>query len=1253
MEEKAAEIQASINLETGPLMKLGLFKLDDGHRLLIVLHHMVIDGVSWRILLEDIETLYHSYKKGKQTELPLKTDSFKLWSQKLTQYADSRKSLEEKNYWVGLEAQAAEIPRIPKDFESEDNRVEETGNITVQLSEEQTGQLLTRVNEPFGTEINDILLTVLGQALKRTWGLDKVLLALEGHGREEIIENIDISRTVGWFTTLYPVILEMPKENELAESIKAVKENLHRVPKKGIGYGILKYLTTGENRNDMQFTLEPRISFNYLGQVEDGGELKTFTIAPESAGRTKSPGAQRDYELGISAITANKQLNVTVSYGKKQFKSITIETLAGHYKKGLEEIITYCTGRKERELTPVDLTYKELTLEQFEQLNKEYGNKIEDIYPLAPMQKGLLFQHLYDQTAAAYFEQISFHMHEELEIPLMKESLNRLLERYEILRAVFLHDKGENLLQAILKDRKCDFSYEDISGRDEKEEYLQRFKEKDKKRNFQLAKDVMIRLNITRLKKSEYRFTWSFHHILMDGWCLGILIKDYLEIYRSLKENRRPRLPEVKPYRGYIQWVERRDKEESKAFWKKYLDGYDEQAGVPAARKSGHREEGNGVVTMVLDAEKTRALNNLAAGNQVTLNTLINSTWGIILGKYNDRRDVTFGAVVSGRPTQIQGIETMVGLFINTIPVRVKYDVETKFNQLLRDIQQKALDSEPFHYYPLAEIQAESHLKQNLMDHITVFENYPVVEQKETKLTDLEVFEQTNYRFNIVVGAKEQLSIKLQYDKRTYDSDIVGRITGHFRRVFQQVLENEETNICHITLLTEEEREQLLYDFNDTALDYPKGKTLHEIFGEQVERTPDRISVVSQDPENGQTLQMSYRELENKSNRLARYLQDKGVATGMIIALMAQRSTDMVIGLLGILKTGAAYLPIEPGNPGERVRYMLADSNAAYMLSAGIKTEIMAKIAGIGNKEVRTEVIDISEELNQSTAVVQLPEEVEKEEGSPCYIIYTSGTTGRPKGVSVRHSGFVNLITFYHREYGQGPGDRMSQVASPGFDAMAFEVWPCLLQGANLHIAGNEVRIDPTLLQQWLITNGINITFQSTAIGQQLVEMEWPENSGALRTLLVAGDRLGKYPAGPLPFRFYNLYGPTEDTVWTTYTEVKEKSEGDHEGNPSIGKPIGNHRVYILSTEKALQPVGAAGEICIAGEGLAAGYLNNPELTAERFVDSNDIFSPNKQYPMTDSSLYLTGDIGRWQPDGRLEFLGRTDTQVKIRGYRI
>ncbi|MCP5105000.1 MAG: amino acid adenylation domain-containing protein [bacterium] len=1056
IEQESDRLQTSINLEKGPLMKLGLFHLDRGDRLLIVIHHLVIDGVSWRILFEDFESLYLQYRAGEPLSLPLKTDSFKLWADELTRYADSRELLKEKDFWAAMEDQVVEP--IKKDFDEEKNYIKDTGSLSFSLTWEETERLLTKVNKAFGTQVNEILLTALGLGIEKTLGIKKPAVTLESHGREEIIKNVDIKRTVGWFTTVYPVLLDFSYGDDqihLAHRIKETKETLRRVPNKGFNYGILKYLTAQKHKKDIRFKLNPQISFNYLGQFDTDTQKKSFISTNEPVGKMQDPDGLRQHLLEVTGIISGKQLSMSIIYNKKQFKTETMEALLNAYQTTLQQVISYCESRQKREWTPTDFTYRGLSIRTVDQLQKQYA--LEEIYALSPMQEGMLFHALYEEDTSMYFEQASFRLHGDLEETLLKKSLDQLLKRHDVLRTAIIYEGLDRPVQLVIKDRQAGFLYKDIRDPRHREEqnkdaYIEAFKQSDRQRSFLLAEDVLIRLAVLRTDEYQYQFVWSFHHVLMDGWCTTILVSEYFEIYKSLLENRAHHLPEIVPYRRFIQWLDTQDREVSRQFWTRYLAGYDEPAALPALekfKKDGRRYHSQ-TYDFQLDKKTTNALNRLASVNQVTLNTLMQTVWGIIAAKYNRTDDAVFGAVVSGRPSEITGVETMVGLFINTVPVRINSRRHSLFNSLLAHVQEKALESEPHHYFPLAEIQALSPVKQNLLDHIVIFENYPISEQindmldehetpnrpGEFKISHTTVFEKTNYDFNIIVVPREKILIKFEYNDNAYEIQSIERIAGYMKQVFETVIENPGISIHDIEILTEAEKKRLLIDFNCTRTQYPEDKTIHQLFEQQAQKTPERIAVM----EPGQ---LSYGELNRKAHRLAHALEENGVKPGSIVSLSAERSMEIIVAIMGMLKAGAAYLPIDPEYPEKRKQYILSDSGTSLLI-----TQTPGQTKTLENGSWKGRVIPLADLLSASEPV-PASIDIEVRPADPVYVIYTSGSTGKPKGVMIRHRGLVNYICWAAQQYIEPyePPVNFPLYSSLSFDLTVTSIFTPLITG--------------------------------------------------------------------------------------------------------------------------------------------------------------------------------------------------------------
>jgi amino acid adenylation domain-containing protein len=652
-------------------------------------------------------------------------------------------------------------------------------------------------------------------------------------------------------------------------------------------------------------------------------------------------------------------------------------------------------------------------------------------------------------------------------------------------------------------------------------------------------------------------------------------------------------------------------------YWLKKFSGELLRSNFPYDRKKSQNIRRMESVEFKFTDDIAVKLMKLMNKSDVRLHMVLTAALVVLMSKYTGNQDV-----VIGTPVLKQDIEAN---FINTVlALRCQIDEDhMTFKELLLQVRQTMVEANENQNYPIDQlpIQLGIPLSQNedfpLFDIVILLENI----QDKSYIQHIN----TNMIFSFL-RTGEAVAGVLEYNSFLYEEATIDKIIFNFIHLVEEVLCDSTLEIPVILMLAGEERKQLLFDFNNTASGYPKDKTIHELFEDQVEKTPGNTAIVDSDG----IRFISYKELNEKANQLAHLLISSGLKVDEIVGVLLERSIDMVIAMLGILKAGGAYLPIDTYYPENRIRYMLADSNANMLIG---KREIIRNIAD-------EKIIDPADEALRQCGTHN-PGRISRSE-SLLYVIYTSGSTGKPKGVLVAHKGFVNLVQFHKQLFGQDHRSHMSQVANPSFDAMAFEVWPCLVYGAALYIAGNEVRVDAARLIEWFINNEIAISYQPTVMALQFLKAEWPKENISLESLIAAGDSLTLRPAPGHPFQLYNLYGPTEDTVWTTWTRVQDSTASSN--MPDIGKPIANHRIYIVGSNLEPQPIGVPGEICIGGDGLAWGYLNQPQLAHERFVMNP--FVPGKR-------MYRTGDQGRWLPDGDIDILGRMDQQVKIRGFRI
>ncbi|HYE54783.1 MAG TPA: condensation domain-containing protein, partial [Chitinophagaceae bacterium] len=1104
MESLADQLQSGIDLANGPLMKLGLFHQQDGSRLLIVVHHLVIDAVSWRILFEDIETLYRQVQQNMALSLPAKTLSFQSWA------AGAR----------GIDAaMMTDVPAIKRDYEDGDNLVGENVIATFTLSEENTSRLLKEAHAAFSTQMNDILLAALLLSIKKQFGLNQLLVDLEGHGRDE-----SVSRTIGWFTVISPVLLEYAEE--LPNTLRHVKETLRKIPANRFGIS------------------GARIKFNYLGQFDADIDSNSFAIATDPKGYEVSPRNSREYDWDLIGMVKEGQLQMQLPYSPKQYRKETIDAFMTAYRQSLLELIAFCCAQEQKVLSPSDLSYKELSIQQLDALQQRW--RIEDVYPLSPMQEGMLFHSLIDTGQGHYFEQKILTLKGRPDPGLMQESLEQLVQRYAVLRTAFVYKGYERPLQVVLAERKPTFHFYDLRSACAAKgsmQVIEQYRQEDRAKAFDLCNDPLVRVMILQTGEEEFELIWSHHHILMDGWCMGIIFRDLIDIYKKKKNSLPLALPPVKPYSNYIEWLESRDRNASVQYWKEQLQGYETAAGFPRKEivqvERSHKPQ---CAERLIDAEKASLIYQVATDAGVTINTILQAAWGILLAKYNNTNDVVFGSVVSGRPAEIPGVENMVGLFINTIPVRITAEPEHRVAQLLGRVQEQSINSAPHHYHSLTEIQSLSALGRELLDHIMVFENYPISHElkhaasaqanDDIAVTDVRVHEQTNYDLVLVIIPGSQIQLKIDYNAAVYSEERIGEILQCFDNIIEQVIRNPQACIQDLETIPIAERDQLLQQLDNTTVSYPFNTTVTALFEAQVKRTPHRVAVQFENDI------ITYDALDKRSNKLAMLLRDHGVKPDQVVGLLMDRSMDTVVAMLAILKAGGAYLPIDIDYPRERIEYLIHDSKTKILLtSKRIDRGIQCKALTLYIEDAPNVAGDIPELEN-----VNKPSDL-------CYIIYTSGTTGNPKGVMVEHRNVVRLFFNDRFQFRFDENDVWTMFHSPCFDFSVWEMYGALLFGGKVIVIPKMMARDTRTYFSLLHREGVTVLNQTPSAFYNLAQEALQQQSPplALRCVIFGGEALSPrklkswrqhYPHVQL----VNMFGITETTVHVTYKEI-----GDHE----------------------------------------------------------------------------------------------------------
>ncbi|MGW1198622.1 amino acid adenylation domain-containing protein [Streptomyces sp. NPDC002536] len=1234
--EAASAAQRALNLTRGTLVKGVFLRLGAGRppRLFLAVHHLVMDGVSWRVVLEDLATAYGQLAEGRPADLGAKTSSYQLWAERLSDHVRNGGLDDELAYWQGVDG-TREIPvdgTAPNTFGSAEVA-------SVRLGREETEALLQKVPAAYRTQINDVLLAALGRVLG-DWAGHPATIALEGHGREELFEDVDLSRTVGWFTTIYPVTLDVP-EGEWGAALKSVKESLRAVPGRGLGYGALRHLSAPDGAGRVLGGQEqPRISFNYLGQW-DGTTSRDGLVRGrlDGLGSDQAPGQDRPHLIDIVAAVSEGELRIEWIHSPGNHTTATVERLAGQLLDALREIVAHCLSEGSGGATPSDFPLAGLDQAGVDRVVGD-GRGVEDVYPLTPMQSGMLFHSLAEPESPAYFEQMTFVLDGVADPEVLAQAWQRVVDHLEILRGSVVWEGVDRPLLVV--GRHVELPVRQLDWRDLAEEEqraaLAEFLSEDRAQGLDLSAAPLMRLVLIRVSDSAVRLVCSFHHLLLDGWSTFDVLSQTFTAYAALVAGREPALPVRRPFGAYVEWLEGQDLASAEAYWRELLAGLDTPNALPYDRRpaASHKAHSTSRLVTRLSAEASRELTDFARRHRLTVNAVVQGVWSLLLSRYSGQSDVVFGATVSGRPADLPGVDSMVGMLINTLPVRVRIDPEAEVAEWLGRLQQAQVEARQFEYVPLPQIQSWSDADRgtNLFDSLVVFENYPVDGRAAAEggltVSEVEGADVTNYPLNLIAYAGEELAYALAYDAGLFDPATVERIAAHFGTLLAGAVAGPQHTLAALPMLGEGEFETVVRDWNDTARPLPDA-SLPELFAQRAAEQPDAVAL-SYEGEH-----LTYRELDERANRLAHHLAALGAGPEARVGLCAERGAQAVIALLGIVKAGAAYVPLDPEYPAERLAFMLQDSGIGLLVTQKHLRDRLPETAAA--------VVDLD---GDSADIAQRPAaapQVAVSGDNLAYVIYTSGSTGTPKGVLTPHRAVVRLV--HEAGYTDiSPGDTVAQFASLSFDASTFEVWGGLLGGARLAVH------PPTLptaaeLGRFLQEQEVTHLWLTAGLFHQVVD-DGIGAFGGLKQLIAGGDKLSpehcaRVLAAHPALRLTNGYGPTEATTFTATHELGADTDGT--APVPLGRPIGNTRVYVLTDTLRPAPVGVPGELYIAGAGLARGYLNRPGATAERFV-ADPFGAPGER-------MYRSGDLAAWRADGTLEFLGRADGQVKIRGFRI
>jgi amino acid adenylation domain-containing protein/non-ribosomal peptide synthase protein (TIGR01720 family) len=1199
-ERVAARVQTSLDLVSGPVFRAVLFEHPGTQaQLLLCAHHLAVDGVSWRILLEDLATAYQSQSSGESAVLPPKTTSFKCWAEWLFKYAQSKQLHAEAERWLDARLLAASPALTDPGLESE------AQSVVLNLSSAETQMLLQAVTTTHGVRIDDMLLAALAKTLEELkpgpWLVD-----VEGHGREELFDDVDLSRTVGWFTTIYPLLLEPGADPMM---VRDVRRNIRHG---GIDYGVLRYLAGSTELS----AIRPDVCFNYLGQFDQalstGGPFKR---AGQALGAFRSPRARRSHALEANALVSDGCFSVTFTHVEARHSHAVIERLAATFLDALRELSRAPSPARDA--------------------------AIEDVYPLAAMQQGMLFHTLLD-SSSAYVEQMSWKV-TRLDVRAFRQAWDALIARHAILRSAILLQDGQQM-QAVHRDARPRWELIDLRefSAEEKRRRVEDILRADRAREFELECAPLLRLTLLRTTEEEHIFIFSHHHILFDGWSVPLLLDELLALYQAGRDGVSAELPAVAPFRNYVEWLALQDPAEWRDFFREALRGFSCATKLPLpfehdATEPGEILDDNYARKMrALDSSTAAALDAFARRHALTPATLFRAAWALLLARYSGETDVIFGSVTSGRDPDLPGAETMVGLFINTLPLRVLVPLAAPLLPWLVQIQELQFALLRHQHAPLAEISALAELPpgQPLFETILVYENYPLSGQlfermESLGMSELRAWDKTNYPLTLAVSPGRLPVLQMVYDRRRYSAFAIDKLLGHLTNLLRALPQNAERTLGELSLLDEAERRELVVDRNAAAHSAYPERTLPQLFAERAALQPQAPALSYEGRET------SYVELASRARAWAGRLAECGIADEALVGIYLERSPEAIISMLATLEAGGAYLPLDPSYPKERLGFMIKD--------AGVRVIITDRRLRERLPDCDVEVLLVDQLLSADTGDRLLPDVCDPDRLA--YVMYTSGSTGLPKAVEVTHRGIVRLVS--SGLFALSEDDVELQLVSLSFDPSALEIWSCLLGGGKLVLYPSR---NPSLeeIGDALREHRITSTILITGLFPLMVDEHLDDLVG-LRQLIVGGDVMPPSAAQRLlqaapGLRLINAYGPTEGAIVATAHVMTEPA--DVSTPIPIGRPAAHARIYLLDPAQQLVPDGLPGEIWIGGDGVARGYRGRSDLTAQRFAD--DPFSEQPR-----ARMYRTGDLGRWRRNGSIEFLGRVDAQVKIRGFRV
>lgn len=1243
--EVAAQSHTSLSLD-GPLIRADLLAAHDSNgqrdpsrpsQLLIVAHHLVIDFVSWQILLHDLRSAL--LQETDRPALPPAGTTWTAWSRRLASWANGPEALADARWWLDRLDEAEGLVILPAGVGGTGGLSRDEQVLRVVVDAATTGRLL-ELPVALDAGIEDALVAVVGRVIAETGspaprdhsdaGRDAVLLVdVEGHGREPLFADLDPTRLVGWLTTLRPVPVRALAGAGVADQVLEVRETLRSMPRHGLAYGAIRELRTvpDPDADALRHLPAAQVSVNYLGRT---GAAPLPSAGPLTAGGpppgpNRSPDSPRPYLFDVVAMVRDEQLVLWWSFAQTLTTRAEASALAARSVELLTELAATAVGDEASRTEPTPLAS----------------------YPLTPMQEAMVYGVSSSRGSGVNIEQSVLPLPAGTDAGRLLAAWERLVARHDILRTRFVEDadgarRQEVLARVRVRWRTLDWSHLSES---EAADRLAGLLIEDRYRGFAADRAPLMRLALIRFATGP-RLLWSHHHSLLDGWSARALLDELAVLLGHTEAS--ATLPNRASFRSHVAWLAQQDPAGHRAHWAAQFSEPPRPVRLPLMPADPAGPLPAGLGALVTD-EFRDGLVRGASELRVSPATVIQAAWALVLGAYTGSRDVVFGVTSSGRPARRPESASIIGLMITTHPCRVRTPSGSPLGEWLRELAAVEIANREHAHPGLIEIARSAGLPLDAapFDSLLVVENYrrwaaagdPTEREPATPggdVRDIEVREAPDVPLCVVVGA--DYGLRVNFDSRRLDRDVVASLLASLVTAITEIVRADpDATVGDIDVLGATGSKRALVTWNDTTRPLPE-KPLGRLWAEAAIRHAREVAVVEPGPDGAR--EVSYAALFDAAQRIATLLRARGVRPGDLVGVAAERSAEQVVAVLGIVETGAAYVPLDMAYPDDRLALLVAETGMSVVVT---RRDLLARLPG----PLRAGAVVLDGVLDGSAAATEMtpgPEPV-VDPASPAYVIFTSGSTGRPKGVVVPHRAVTRLVI--NTDYVQlGPGDTVAMASNVAFDASTFELWGPLLNGARIVIAEPDTLLSPPRLAEFLHRYEVSVMFLTTA-AFNTVAAEEPTAFAGLVTLMFGGERVDPgsvrrvLRAGP-PARLLHVYGPTEATTFASWHEVRSVDE-DARTVP-IGRPIANTELLVLDEEQRLVAPGAEGELCIGGPGLALGYLGDAELTSRCFVPHLYRYG---------QVLYRTGDIVVQNGDGVIDIRGRTDEQVKIRGFRI